>query len=226
MIKLVPDDNHAYYGMACAYASLEQPLLAIEDFSRSIDLDPGNADSLLNRGITHLNQEEDEAAILDLSRVIGLRPGDAAAHLNRGIARACQERYEEAVGDFDRAIALDPEDAEFYYQRGMAASNWAGTAVQSRTWNRPPGWTPSIPSLNPTGKSPPNWPEATAPYSSGAGGVWPHGPSSTTGHGTGVGPHCYSAPSPAPGTMISRPPGIDHASRATCHTSPPVSSAP
>ena len=84
------------------------------------EVDPDNVDSLLNRGVTHLNQEEIEAAVREFSGVISLRPGDAAAHLNRGIALTCQDRYEEALGDFDRAVAIDPEDAESYYERGSA----------------------------------------------------------------------------------------------------------
>ena len=92
----------------------------VEDFDRSIDLDPCNADSLLGRGTAHLNQREYEAVAREFSRVIALRPGDAAAYLNRGIALTCQERYEETVADFDRAVEIGPEDAESYCQRRIA----------------------------------------------------------------------------------------------------------
>ena len=69
--------------MRCSHTHLDLSFLANENFGRSIDPDPGNVDSLLNRGIGHLNQEETEAAVLEFIRVISLRPYDAIAHLSR-----------------------------------------------------------------------------------------------------------------------------------------------
>ena len=49
LIELMPGQSDAYYGRACAYAFMNQPLQAIDDFERSIRLDPEHAHSLLNR---------------------------------------------------------------------------------------------------------------------------------------------------------------------------------
>lgn len=55
LIELMPGQSDAYYGRACAYAFMNQPLQAIDDFERSIRLDLEHAHSLLNREAIYLN---------------------------------------------------------------------------------------------------------------------------------------------------------------------------
>ena len=57
---------------------------ALADFSRAIELDPGNAWAIAVRGETYREMERYEEALADLNRAIELDPGDGWAIAHRG----------------------------------------------------------------------------------------------------------------------------------------------
>ena len=69
------------------HASQERHELAIEDYSRVIDLDPRNRDVLYSRGIARMYVARFESAVEDFEAIIGIEPGNAAARAARGLAR-------------------------------------------------------------------------------------------------------------------------------------------
>ena len=94
---------------------------------------PSNADALLNRGITHLNQQDTEAAVMGFSRVIELEPDNAVTHRNWGMALARQDRYEEAVEGSTGPLPLTRGTPIPGMREGWPVWNWAGTPRPLRT---------------------------------------------------------------------------------------------
>ena len=93
---------------------------AVEAYSHAIDLDPNNADTYNNSGLTDLIKGEVEHAIEKFNRAIELRPDFAAAYNNRGMAYGKRDNMERAIEDCSTAIKLEPTDASAYNNRGNA----------------------------------------------------------------------------------------------------------
>jgi tetratricopeptide (TPR) repeat protein len=72
-------------------------VIAIEKYTKAIDLDPENAIHYRNRGDAYFKDEEYEAAIADFTEAIRLKSDDAIAYSNRGNA------YRE-LGDETKAL--------------------------------------------------------------------------------------------------------------------------
>lgn len=91
---------------------------AIADYTRAIEINPGDADAYFGRGQVYYEQGHYDRAVVDYTKSIELNPEDADAYYNRGLAYAHQQIYDKAIADFTRAIELNPKDAEAYSNRG------------------------------------------------------------------------------------------------------------
>ena len=91
---------------------------ALADYSRVIELDPGNAWAIVGRGVTHQLTGQYDEALADYSRVIELDPGNAWAIAGRGVTHQLTGQYDEALADYTRAIELDPGNAWAIAGRG------------------------------------------------------------------------------------------------------------
>ena len=81
---------------------------ALQDFSRAVELEPDDAESHLERGITRAGLGDYRSAVADFSRAIELEPTDTQSHFHRGICRAELGEYLGAIDDFEQAAELDP----------------------------------------------------------------------------------------------------------------------
>jgi len=72
---------------------------ALADFSEAIRLDPADADSYNNRGLTYAAKGDRDRAIADYSTAIRLAPDDPAAFLNRGLIYAARDDLGRAIAD-------------------------------------------------------------------------------------------------------------------------------
>ena len=89
------------------------------DFSRAIELSPGNAEAITSRGETFRDAERYDEALADFDRAIELDPGSVLALVDRAETYRLIERHgEDALADFDRAIELDPGSAGIIVSRG------------------------------------------------------------------------------------------------------------
>ena len=128
-IKLEPDDKEAYKNRAEAYSKVfgqdgaaikdydkaikrgavyqqsNMLELAIEDFSRAIELDSSSSEAYFNRSVAYSGLEKYERAISDVSRYIELNPDDAKGYYLRG--KCCKNLLEE---DFKRAKEMGYEE--------------------------------------------------------------------------------------------------------------------
>ena len=108
----------AHFNRGSAYAELDNPDRAIEDFDQAINLDPENAEAHEGRGFAYLDLDLPEQALGDFDEAIRLDPGFAHAHGGRGVAHERLGQMDEAMAAYDQAIRLDPERALFYRARG------------------------------------------------------------------------------------------------------------
>ncbi|MBR4904882.1 MAG: hypothetical protein IKZ53_09455 [Selenomonadaceae bacterium] len=79
--------------------------LAIEDFSKAVELDSSSSEAYFNRSISYSCLNKYERAIADISRYIELNHGDAKAYYLRG-------KYSRDLSrsDFERAKSLGYEE--------------------------------------------------------------------------------------------------------------------
>jgi len=96
----------AYNNRGNAYAELNEHERAIEDYNKTIELDPNDAKAYYNRGLAYAELNKYEQAIEDYDKAIELNPNYAEAYANRGIAYSEIHRYEESARDLKKAGIL------------------------------------------------------------------------------------------------------------------------
>lgn len=93
--------------------------LAVNDYSRAIELNPKEVSVYLNRGLAHYNQKNYDLAAADYDKAIELNPGDSMLYFNRGNSFEKMGNLQKAVGDYRKAFELDAgnEAAKLSLQR-------------------------------------------------------------------------------------------------------------
>ncbi|GEM_PF-2173956 len=95
-----------------------QPLCALQNINRAIDLEPDNAEYHNDRGVIFSVIGREEEAIKNFNKAIILDSNNVGFYLNRGSALSETGRYKEALSDFDTALRLDSENSLVHYARG------------------------------------------------------------------------------------------------------------
>ncbi|MCU0324110.1 MAG: tetratricopeptide repeat protein [Spirosomaceae bacterium] len=93
--------------------------LAIEYFTKCIELDKNDAAAYNNRGAIYRKLKRYQEAIADYTKAIKLDENYAFAFNNRGICYYELKRYQEAIADYTKAIKLDENYAFAYSNRGI-----------------------------------------------------------------------------------------------------------
>ncbi|HEY0051287.1 MAG TPA: TonB family protein, partial [Pyrinomonadaceae bacterium] len=93
--------------------------LAVNDYSRAIELNPKEVSVYLNRGLAHYNQKNYDLAAADYDKAIELNPKDSMLYFNRGNSFEKMGNLQKAVGDYRKAFELDAgnEAAKLSLQR-------------------------------------------------------------------------------------------------------------
>ena len=110
----------AYYNRGTAYNTLKQHEKAIEDYNKSIELNPTYAMAYNNRGNAYSDLKQHVTAIEDYNKALEIDLKDATAYCNRGNAYGKLKQHVTAIGDYNRALELNPTYAMAYYNRGNA----------------------------------------------------------------------------------------------------------
>jgi tetratricopeptide (TPR) repeat protein len=120
--KTLPNERRAVLlsDRGVAYARLQRPKEAIEDFGRAIQLYPEYAAIYNNRGNVLLGLGAVREAMKDFDRALLLAPGYAAAYANRASAHLRLGAIELALADYNKAIALVPVNPAAFTGRGRA----------------------------------------------------------------------------------------------------------
>jgi tetratricopeptide (TPR) repeat protein len=121
-ITTLPEEHHAAVlrGVARTYFAEDKPEPAIETLKRTLELEPGNAETLqLLITLLYSVGREEEAKGYQAQLPAGAKV-DATVLLNVGIKRYNDGNMEQALAEFERVVADNPELPEAYYYRGLA----------------------------------------------------------------------------------------------------------
>jgi TonB family protein len=122
--------------------------LAVNDYSRAIELNPKEVSVYLNRGLAHYNQKNYDLAASDYDKAIELNPGDSMLYFNRGNSYEKMGNLQKALVDYRKAFELDAgnEAAKLSLQRLQTAEakilpkpNAAEKTLVSEPSKTPPG---------------------------------------------------------------------------------------
>jgi len=94
--------------------------LAVEEFTKAIEIDPKYAVSYYSRGTIYNKIGEYDKAISNFTKVIKLSPKYDGAYSNRAISYHKKGLVDRAIRDYSKAIKMDPKDAQSYSSRGVA----------------------------------------------------------------------------------------------------------
>lgn len=116
--KAQETDVETYINEGKDYIDARQGDLAIEAFTKAIELDPTYVDAYIYRGYVYGAIEQYEKAIADYTKIIELTPEDASIYNRRGLAYGELGQTEQEIADYTKAIEVDPTFAAAYYNRG------------------------------------------------------------------------------------------------------------
>ncbi len=120
------EKSTAFFGLGCIYQDQQDFERAIENYTKTIELNRNAYAPFNNRGMCFEQQGNYTEAIDDYSEAIKLSK-DARCYRNRGNVHSKLGNTEEAkkdfakarIADYTKAINLNPEDAMSYRNRGM-----------------------------------------------------------------------------------------------------------
>jgi tetratricopeptide (TPR) repeat protein len=98
-----------------------QLLLAIQDYTQAIALNPSNGALYHSRSTLHYHHGELQSALEDMNQAIALGINTPQAFTHRGSYHAQLKQYLQALADFNQALSLDLRYAEAFYNRGAVS---------------------------------------------------------------------------------------------------------
>ena len=120
-IELASEDKAtAHFNCGVAYHAIKDFENAIEQYNKTIRLNPNSAVAYNHRGNAKNSRGEHKDAITDYNEAIRLKPDLAIAYINRGVAKRGLGEHKDAITDYNEAIRLKPDLAIAYINRGVA----------------------------------------------------------------------------------------------------------
>ena len=116
------ENFRAYYNCGFIYKRQRKYNLAIQNYTRAIELNPLDISAYNDRGFCYSQIEKYDDAINDLTRAMELNPLDLISTYNRGWCYSQIGKYDDAINDLTRAVALNPLYSTAYSQRGWCYS--------------------------------------------------------------------------------------------------------
>lgn len=135
----VTQDNYIAYALCghyCAAKGLTD--MAIENFVKSIEINPRYADAWNNLGLAVAAKGRQAEAMADYRRAIEINPGHVGALNNLGGALAATGKVEEAMDCYQRALKTNPNQAETLNNLGYLLSG------QGRSTDAIPYYTSAV----------------------------------------------------------------------------------
>lgn len=110
----------ALHNRGIAFADLDRPQDALEDFTASLRLRPDHANTYFRRAYALHVMGRLKDAIADYTTVLRLTPEDVLAYIYRGAAWHDLGQFGRAVDDYTVALKIDPGDADAFFARSKA----------------------------------------------------------------------------------------------------------
>jgi tetratricopeptide (TPR) repeat protein len=108
--ELDANDFVVHQGRGLIQMSRHRPIQAIVELSRTLELDPGNAFTLVQRASAYEQVGEYDDALADLSEVLSHHPDNQPALAARARLHAWRGENDQAVADANALVAVDPHD--------------------------------------------------------------------------------------------------------------------
>ena len=116
-----PNLLNAMYNRGLAYHKTGYYQMAIDDFTRVLNLSPGDVPAYLNRGNAFALSKQRTNAIDDYTKAIALDPANGTLYFARGITlQEMPDTLDNGIEDFKKAVGLNPADKKSLCFLGIA----------------------------------------------------------------------------------------------------------
>jgi tetratricopeptide (TPR) repeat protein len=136
VIKKEPKLLMAYNQRAVAKASSGDYKGAIDDLSKTIEIDSNYAEGYNNRGAIKKDIKDYAGALIDVNKALRLNPKYSDAYNNRANIESDNGKYESALQDYDSALLYDPKLGQAYYNRALVRLNKQDTTGAVNDWKK------------------------------------------------------------------------------------------
>lgn len=120
LVEKQPESEFGFYSRGVVYDESNRLDLALEDYNRSIALNPNFYKSFNNRAVVRGKKGNLKGALHDCNKSIMLNPAFASAYNNRGNAKSGLGDHAGAIADCSEAIKINPAFVGAYNNRASA----------------------------------------------------------------------------------------------------------
>ena len=110
--------SKAYYYKGTVLLATTDTLAALQNFEKSISLDPKFADVYEKRGQLYYEQQKYDLSNADYSKLIELKPAYELGYMGLGRNYTAQKNYDEALNQYNKVLKMYPEYSSAYSFRG------------------------------------------------------------------------------------------------------------
>ena len=131
-----PNNHRAHNNVGAELNDRGQPMRAMREYSRSLEIKPDFADANNNVGNILIRQGQYEEATRYLSKALKKMPRLVAAHNNMGVALASMGDLDGAIRHIEKAVRLNPRYAEAHNSMGNALAQKGLVTEAMKAWSR------------------------------------------------------------------------------------------
>lgn len=114
-IRIQPDLADAHFNLAAVLLRLKRVDEGIKEYSKALELDPGNkhtkknlASTLQYKGNMQAKSGDIEGALKSYAEAIRLQPDSDVAHYNRAALLAHFKKFDDAIGEYKKTLEINP----------------------------------------------------------------------------------------------------------------------
>jgi tetratricopeptide (TPR) repeat protein len=133
VIKNYPS-SRAYGSRAALYRKENQTEMAIRFYTRAIEMNKADQESLNNRGNIYTEQNKLDSALIDYRNSLAIKPDYYVAHDNIGSLYSRTGNYDSALVHLNKAIELKPDYKSAYRNRGVTYLTLNRFAEAMKDW--------------------------------------------------------------------------------------------
>ena len=115
-----PNDAVVHYNLGVTLVSLGRAQEAIEQYERSVRLNPDSAWTRYNLGVALVGVGRVPEAIEQYQQALRIRPDYPEPHNNLGVILAQAGKPQEAIGHFEQVLRVRPNNADAHNNLGAA----------------------------------------------------------------------------------------------------------
>ena len=134
LVRVAANDARSFSFRGLARLLKGEPAGALEDFERSITINPAVGFSYENRALAHKAMGNRDLALADLSRALSVNPKSARAMTFRAQIYIADGEIDRAIAEFKQALAIDPNFklAQMGLQSALVSKSMS--QVEKSTW--------------------------------------------------------------------------------------------